>query len=311
MKKNKILVIKLSALGDFIISLGALQAIRKHHKDDKITLLTTAPFKGIAEKSGYFDEVKVIKRAKFYEIGEWINLIKFFNTGKFERVYDLQCQDRTKIYYHLFSKKPEWVGIVKGSKFFYSNPDWKKLHAFKRNEEILKVAGIEKVPLPDLDWMKSNVSHLIDINGIKKPFVIFIPGCSPKHPEKRWPPLNYGTLGLKLIRDGYNIVIVGSKDDQDSIEKVKQICPQAIDISDMTTFYDIYTLAHESSGIVGNDTGPGHIAALSNKPMVSLFCSRTSTAALSSPVGEGVVGIEADDISDITMNDVYKVFKPL
>jgi len=311
MKKNKILVIKLSALGDFILALGAMSAIRKHHKGDKITILTTPAYKDLAEKSGYFDEVVVMKRAKFYEIGEWFNLIKFLNQGGFSRVYDLQCQDRTKIYYNLFFKKPEWAGVIKGAKFFYSNPEWRKMHAFKRMKEILKVAGIEDVPLPDLSWMKTDVSSLIEMNKIKKPFVIFIPGCSPEHPQKRWPALNYASLALKVMRDGYSVVLIGSRDDVDAIEKVKKICPAVIDLSEMTTIYDIYSLAQESSGIVGNDTGPGHITALSNRPMVSLFCSKISSATVSAPVGEHVSGLEAEDISEIPMNSVYKAFKPL
>ena len=36
---EQILVIKLSALGDFVVSLGAMQAIRRHHRDARITLL--------------------------------------------------------------------------------------------------------------------------------------------------------------------------------------------------------------------------------------------------------------------------------
>ena len=41
---QRILVIKLGALGDFIYALGPMAAIRRHHKDARITLLTTAPF---------------------------------------------------------------------------------------------------------------------------------------------------------------------------------------------------------------------------------------------------------------------------
>ena len=52
-----ILVIKLAALGDFVQALGPCAAIRQHHKDARITLLTTAPFEDLARQSGYFDEV--------------------------------------------------------------------------------------------------------------------------------------------------------------------------------------------------------------------------------------------------------------
>ena len=54
--RNNVLVIKLSALGDFILSLGAFQAIRAHHPDARMTLLTTGPFRSLAEASGCFNE---------------------------------------------------------------------------------------------------------------------------------------------------------------------------------------------------------------------------------------------------------------
>ena len=56
-EKNKILVIKHGALGDFILSLGPFKAIRNHHLNDNIVLLTTSPYKGFAEESKYFNEV--------------------------------------------------------------------------------------------------------------------------------------------------------------------------------------------------------------------------------------------------------------
>jgi hypothetical protein len=43
----RILVIKLSALGDFIQATGPMKAIRTHHPDARITLLTTAPFEAV------------------------------------------------------------------------------------------------------------------------------------------------------------------------------------------------------------------------------------------------------------------------
>lgn len=310
MSKN-ILVIKLSALGDFILALGPMHAIREHHKGDKITLLTTKTFKDIAEKSGYFDEIVITKRSGITDIGEWFRMFKFLNSGKFSRVYDLQMQDRTKIYYYMFLKTPEWSGIVPQSKISYKNPDFKTLHAFKRHKEVLKLAGIENVPIPDISWMKKDINHLLEMESVKKPYVIFIAGSSPLHLDKRWPAVRFSGLALKLIRDGYDIVLIGSKDDREIIDKIKATCSKVKDLSEKTTLYDIYSLAAESSGIVSNDTGPAHIAALANKPMVSLFCSMASKPELSSPVGNFVKGIEAENMANIPVKDVYNLFKPL
>ena len=57
--KQRIQVIKLGALGDFIQAAGPFKAIRLHHKADHITLLTSQDFVDIAIASHWFDHVKV------------------------------------------------------------------------------------------------------------------------------------------------------------------------------------------------------------------------------------------------------------
>jgi ADP-heptose:LPS heptosyltransferase len=53
----RILVIKLSALGDFIQASGPMKALRAHHPDAHITLLTTDPYVAMGQATGWFDEV--------------------------------------------------------------------------------------------------------------------------------------------------------------------------------------------------------------------------------------------------------------
>ena len=200
---EKILVIKLSALGDFILALGAMKAIRRHHPSAHITLLTTRPFVDIASRSGYFNDIIIDPRPKLYELQHWYFLFQRFNQGGFARVYDLQMNDRTKRYYRLFLKKPEWSGVIPGSVLSYTAPGLREMHAFKRHQEVLKLAGIE-AGLPEVSWMTSDVSLL----NVKKPYVLLIPGSAPARPEKRWPAIRYGALALKLMKDGYQVAVI-------------------------------------------------------------------------------------------------------
>ena len=61
---DRILVIKLGALGDMVQAFGPFQAIRRHHGHAHITLLTTAPFAEFAMATGWFDEVWVDARPR-------------------------------------------------------------------------------------------------------------------------------------------------------------------------------------------------------------------------------------------------------
>ena len=105
-----ILVIKLGALGDFIQALAPFAAIRKHHAGQKITLLTTPPFGKFAKASGYFDDIATDGRPGTMDMTGWFRLRRFFRTGGFGRVYDLQTSSRSSFYYRLFlpGSYPQW-----------------------------------------------------------------------------------------------------------------------------------------------------------------------------------------------------------
>jgi ADP-heptose:LPS heptosyltransferase len=298
-RPEKILVIKLSALGDFILALGAMEAIRKHHPGARITLLTTRPFVDIAERSGYCDEIIIDPRPKFYELHRWYSLFCHFNSGGFSKVYDLQMNDRTGVYYRLFLKKPQWSGMLT------VDPALKALHAFKRHQQILARDGIAVGP-PDISWMASDISPF----NIAKPYVLLIPGSAPQHPEKRWSATRYGALGLRLVKEGYHVAVIGTAAEEETIHRVVKSCPEAINLCGQTSLYDIATLSRGAAAAFGNDTGPTHLVALSGCPTVAIFCTRASDPARSSPIGSSVQIVQAEDLEDISVADVYNSFKP-
>ena len=112
---RKILVIKLSALGDFVQALGPAAAIRRHHAADEITLLTTRAFASLAQQSGFFDKIEIDNRPKLFELASWAALRRVLRSGRFDRVYDLQTSDRSSLYSWLFfpaHPPPQWSGIA-------------------------------------------------------------------------------------------------------------------------------------------------------------------------------------------------------
>jgi ADP-heptose:LPS heptosyltransferase len=89
-QQEKILVIKLGALGDFIQALGPMAAIRAHHPKANITLLTTKPFEKLATNSNYFDAIWLDEKPKFFHFKKWISFKNKLNAAHISRVYDLQ-----------------------------------------------------------------------------------------------------------------------------------------------------------------------------------------------------------------------------
>ncbi len=298
---DKILVIKLGALGDFIQALGPMKAIKHHHKKAHITLLTTKSFADFAQKCGYFDEVLIDKRPRWFDLPGWIALCKSLNGSGFDRVYDLQNNDRSSFYFRLFSPKPEWVGIAKGASHRNISPQRTAGHAFDGHVQTLGLAGIKKIEPDTLEWMESDISRF----NLTKPYVLLVPGCAPSRPEKRWPPASYGRLAAYLVGKGIAPVIIGTDAEQQAAEEIAQACPQVINLISQTNLYEIATLARGAIGAVGNDTGPMHLIGSTGIPSLVLF-SAHSNPVKHAPKGNHVHVLQKDELQDVTCDDVIQ-----
>ncbi len=304
--QQNILVIKLGALGDFIQALGPMAAIRKHHKNAKITLLTTKPFEKFAIDCGYFDHIHIDTRPKLLQFGEWLKLQKFFQSQNFTRVYDLQNNDRTGFYFKLFGRqKPEWVGIAKGASHRNTSPDRNAGHAFDGHVQTLGLAGITGIEPDPLAWMETDIKSF----PLQKPFVLLVPGCAPERPEKRWPADKYGRLALMLAKSGYQPVLIGTKSDQDATQEIAASCPQSLDLTAQTSLAQIATLARNAAGAIGNDTGPMHLIGATGCPSLVLF-SEHSNPVKHAPRGHHVEVLQEKNLEDLKSQNVLNAFKP-
>ncbi|MEM7651265.1 MAG: glycosyltransferase family 9 protein [Pseudomonadota bacterium] len=229
---KRILVIKLGALGDFIQALGPMAAIRKHHPDAHITLLTTKPYEHFAKHSGLFNDIKIDARPKFYNVPQWIKLRSMLNENTFERVYDLQNNDRTAFYLKLFSKKPEWVGAAPGASHRNTSPERTAGHAFDGHVQTLALAGVKDVEIDTLEWMNGDLTTL----PVKTPYVLLVPGSAPNREEKRWPADKYGRLAKVIASMGFQPVILGTDSESEIADTIKTICPLALDLTGRTNF---------------------------------------------------------------------------
>ncbi len=306
--QQNILVIKLGALGDFIYALGPMAAIRKHHADAKISLLTTEPFAKMAQQCGYFDEILVDERPKTLNIFGWARLRKVLNAGQFHRVYDLQNNQRTSLYFKLFSPTPEWVGAAKGASHRNAAPERSEMHAFLGHRQTLAIGGVETVELDKLDWLLRDISEF----DLKRPYVLLVPGCSITHPEKKWPVEYYRAIIGKLILQGIQPVILGSKEDKATNDMVVRGIEGILDLTGKTGLADIPSLAKGAMAAIGNDTGPMHMAAVSGCPVVMMFCNQTSSIKMHAPPKEqGVKALEAMDLKDVTVPQVWEKFQEI
>ena len=307
----KILVIKLSALGDFVLALAAMKKIRQAHPKAHITLLTTPPFEALAKASPYFNAVEIDGRPESFP--EWIALRKRLRAANYDRIYDLQTSSQSnRIFQILRPNPPAWSGIAMGCSLPHRNRLRDQMHTLERQADQLMYAGIwpdaptvpGTAPPPDLSWVLAQApGDRPPTMGVKpKPYVMFVPGGSSHRPEKRWPVEKYGELARILYARGFDVVIIGGPQESALAHAIQREVPRARDLTGRTDFARIAVLGAKAAMAVGNDTGPLHLAAAAGAPTVVLF-SGASDPALSAPRGKVAV-LQADKLSELSVAKV-------
>lgn len=299
---RRILVIKHGALGDFILATGPFRAIRAHHPEARLTLLTTSPFERLGSDFGCFDDVWIDDRPRPHRVGALFRLRKRLISGRFDRVYDLQTSGRTGWYYRFFPPpRPEWCGVAAGCSHLYDNPDRNRMHVIDMRAEQLRLVGIDFVPRPEVDWLEAPVSDF----GLPEEFALLVPGGSPRRPEKRWPAARYAALAQRLSERGLAPALIGADAERDMIAEIADRCKDAMDLCGRTSLAQLASLCRCARVAVGNDTGPMHVAALAGRGAVVLF-SRDSDPALCAPRGDGVVVIRRERLEDLSVDEVWR-----
>ncbi|MGE4219380.1 MAG: glycosyltransferase family 9 protein [Alphaproteobacteria bacterium] len=304
-QRPRILVIKLGALGDFVQALAPMAAIRRHHPDAHLTLLTTAPFVELAEASRWFDDIWVDSRPDWWQPGGWLDLRRRLRTGRFQRVYDLQTSDRSGWYFRLMRRplpgalRPEWSGIATGCSHPHSNPERDRMHTAERQREQLAMAGVPMNEPADLSWLDADVGRFPLTNG----FFLLAPGGAAHRPEKRWPAQRYGAFARELANTGHQPVLIGGADEAEVMAAIRAKCPTALDLSGKTTLLDLAGLARRAAGAAGNDTGPMHVVAAVGCPSLVLY-SHASDPALCGQRGPEVMVLRRRELKGLAVGEV-------
>lgn len=295
---QKILIIRLGALGDIFLCMKPFQDIRATFPGAHITLMTTPPFVNLAKTMPWFDAVLPDVRPKFWQIGAWRELYKNIKQGGFTHVFDLQNKPRTALYFRLFPKNTFWSGTAKGC----SHPRPPIVEKMHRQDEMLlqlKSAGVADSGALNLDWLAQDVAGL----SLPEKYAVLVPGCSPHLLHKRWPPEHYAQLAAHFKAKGLAVMVVGTKADADSVAALKSHAPFIVDLCGQTTLHQLASLYRGAACVVGNDTGPTFLSAMVGAPTLTLMSHHTDPV-LSGPRGPRCAWLKRETIDAISMQEV-------
>ncbi len=285
---RNILIIKPSSLGDIVLALPALTALRKSFPDAKISWLIRPEFAPLLENHPHLTEIipfdrKFLGKAWFHPwaLASLISLIRRLRLAKFDAVIDFQGLFRTASLAWLSGCKKRF-GIAKAREFahlFYTHKITQTqdcIHLVDYYLKIIQAAGASELDvqfvLPQHPEAADSAGRLLKSHDIAPDnYMVFVPGSA--HEDKRWPPECFAELAERISSQfGLSIVAIGAATEATLIERLKGLSNVPIaNFAGQTSLSELVVLLKRSRLVVSNDTGPGHIAAALSTPLVLMF----------------------------------------
>jgi ADP-heptose:LPS heptosyltransferase len=315
--KPRILIISTSGLARFVAALGAMGAIRAHHHDANIVLLTARATSAFAATAPYFDDVwtddsdGVLHLPKLWSLRKRLRALT--EAQPFDRVYDLDGTAHSRrIFWALYGhgafalnrKDIPWSGVMRGTAFAYEDPRREAMHLVDRWAAQLKIAGIGAVLRPDLSWVARQVTSFAVPFRMTEPFVIIAPSPGPGDP---WPAERYGELARGLAATRQTPVLLGQDVAAELCREVMDQCPTAVDLTGKATVNEMVFLSWAATAAIGPDNGILHLAAAAGCRTVVLYNS-ASDPALVGQRGAKVQVLRRPYLSDIPVGEVLAAF---
>jgi heptosyltransferase-2 len=275
---RSVLIVKLAAIGDVVMALPMVTALRAQDPEVRITWAVgtaAAPLlrcvDGIAETI-VIDDVALLSGGRASKVqavlGAWSAL-----SG---RRFDLAITAHSDPRYRLLAARVRaterrWLGerrirprLVPGR--YYGDE-------YVRLVTEIDDSRATRVPAPHIrTTLDSQVSSTLATLG-SRPLVAFAPGgarnAARENPLRRWPLESYASLARSLAADGFTVVLTGDAGD----EWVRPVFrgTAAIDLVGSTTLPGLAALFARCAAVVAHDSGALHVARLAGAPVVGLF----------------------------------------
>jgi lipopolysaccharide heptosyltransferase II len=261
---NEILIIRLSSLGDILLSTPLIRSIKKKFPHITIDYLLREEYKDVLINNPYINKLFLFKRNENSFSDE-------LASDNYDLIIDLQNNIRSA---SIRNK------IKSGSVRIFNKRTLDKLLLVKFKINNLKEA--KQIPIryaESIDGFELDEEGLdlftgikkASINGKEKDYIGFAPGS--RHFTKSWPEDYYISLGKKLSDEGKTVVLFGGKEGMKICEEISKSIFNSIDLSNNSNLLQTATNMKECKAVVCNDSGLMHTACAMKVPVLALFGS--------------------------------------
>lgn len=324
----RILIIRLSSIGDCVLSSPVLEALRDRYPDAHISWAVQEESAPVVEKLPGIDEVILWKK---WRGNYWLSLFSYLwrvRRGHFDVALDLQGLDKAALV-SLFSRAKRRISgsSARRSALFCSNErvdETEFLHArefYLRRATLLDIKqDASKRYYPRVPVKQSHiesVERFMTAAGWQKCHPLFCINLGASVSDKTWPPANYAQIVWRLLdaQKDARVLVLGSSSEEKAWmefqEELQQLESQH-ELSDgkdaqkriingvgKLSLMELAAAASMCTAFLTTDTGPMHIAAATGAPILAMFGPSRSqlTGPVQNPQGAPIHVIDAKQIT--------------
>ena len=301
----KILILKPSSLGDVVQALPVLRLLKRHWPDSGIFWWIDAHFAPLLDGDPDLSGIVRFERRRWVHPQHWpemIRSIRWMREQNFDLVIDLQCLARSGAFAWL-ANGSFLIGLDEpreGARGFYDVAVRRAsfhTHAVDWYLGVLPHLGVpvhwnfpwlperpEVAAQVKQKWLSGMgippVIHSLTSpapdSAVRTPHSAFLIALQPgaRWPTKRWPVDNFAELARALARDypAARLVILGDADDHPLGETIARAEPaRCLNLCGLTSLPEMVECLRLCDLMITNDTGPMHVAAALDIPLVALF----------------------------------------
>ena len=271
----RILLCGLNWLGDAILSMPAIQALRDHQAQAEITLLTKPSLAPLWAMHAAPNRILTLPPA-----GKSLRPILLeLKSLKFEVSYTLPNSFRSA-WTPFLAGIPKRIGfpghfprnfLLTETRLPSRGPGrthqvFEMLDLFFPGENRRTFPSPKLTVAPEiLDRMRTRLSAL------PRPWISILPGAA-RGPSKQWPAERYAETAASLVaRTGGSILALGTPSEQAVCQQVAAAAPNGLNLAGATTLEELSAVLALSAVVLCNDSGGMHLAAALGTPLVALF----------------------------------------
>jgi heptosyltransferase-2 len=273
---RRILVSRLRFMGDVLLTLPAVRALKAAYPSARITYLTQHPYQELLENHPDIDEVLVLDTKRLWP---QIRLLRRFMSGRYDISVDLFGNPRSALWMRLSGARMRIGGDFRGRRMHYTHRirnDGKPKTAAEFHLSYLKPLGI---PLENSEpeifltpEEKDRARDWLNAQGAagRGPLIGLHAGAS--WPAKRWFPERFAALADRLRSElGASILWTEGPGEAAILDVVRKSSRGPIRRSGVLPLRSLAAVLGECDVFVSNDCGPMHLAPAVGTKTVGIF----------------------------------------